>query len=195
MVPSALGKPHCLDMRRIHKAEARLIELSGVTKDKAGELIYCFLESWGEARTYLAVLRQEFARSKQKLRTIRGIIVLDRAADLLASKGLASSRSPAGSEDLRDSVVNTDPDYLAAADVLAQVEAAVETMESKAEKLKMAYFAINKLIDGTGKVDTSGGTGDDAPGSFSESEKVQKFIEENNNSANYKKSGFGTPKY
>jgi hypothetical protein len=176
-VPSSKGKPHVFDMRRIHKAEGRLIELANVTRLKAGELLYAVIDAFGEARNHLAVLRMEFGASKQKLRTIRGIIVLDRVQEVLKVKGLANTRSPAGSEDLRDGVVNTDPDYLEAADNLSQVEAAMEHMEGKVKKLEMAYFAINSLTKNQdAKKDTSGGVGDDNPGAFTQQEKVERFV-------------------
>jgi hypothetical protein len=195
-VPSAAGKPHILDMRRIHKAEARLVELAALTRPKAGELLHTFIEAYGDARTHLAVLKQEFGASKQKLRQVRGVIVLDRVQDALKEKGLASARSPAGSEDLRDAVVNTDPDYLVAADRLNQVEAAMEHMDGKVKKLDMAYFAINGLIKlNDARQATSGGVGDDEPGAMSPQEKARAFV---NQHATIKQEnyddGFGAPK-
>lgn len=195
-VPSAKGKPHVFDMRRIHKAEARLIELANVTRLKAGELLYVVIDAFGDARNHLATLKMEFGASKQRLRTVRGIIVLDRVQDALKVKGLASARSPAGSEDLRDAIVNTDPEYLETADKLNQVEAAMEHMEGKVKKLEMAYFAINSLTKTQdAKKDTSGGVGDDDPGAMTQTEKVQQFV----NSVSTVKSDnydgdFGPPK-
>lgn len=193
-VPRVNTTPMVYDMRRIHKAESRLVELASVTKPKAGELLHAFIDAWGDARDYLATLRGEFGRAKQHLRSVRGKIVLDEAAVILQKKGLASTRSPAGSEDLRDAVVNTSKDYLEATDLLAQVEAAVELMDGKVEKLKMAYFAVNKLIDGPApNRDLSGGAGDDEPGSMSPREKIENFVKENARPGKYS-GGFGAPK-
>jgi hypothetical protein len=188
-------------MRKIHKAEARLVELQSVTKQKAGELFYCFIEAFGDARKYLAQLRGEYGKAKQNTRRIRGIIILDKASDKLKEKGLLSARSPAGSEDMRDSIVETDPEYIETFDRFCQVEAALEHMEGKVEKLKMAYYAISDLIKGTDltKRETSGGVGDDDPGSLTKSEKLHQFVNEHSvvgaEASTYEDLGFGVPKF
>jgi hypothetical protein len=199
LIPSGVeGKARPLDMRKIHKAEARLVELQGVTRLKAGELLYTFIDAFGEAKTHLAWLRGEYGRAKQRVREARGIVVLDKAADVLKAKGLASSRSPAGSEDLRDGVVNRDEEYKKVFDVFCQIEAAVEHMEGKVEKMKMAYYAISDLVKtADAKRDTSGGAGDDEPGAVTQSEKIQQFVAEHSTMEPdaYEDAGFGTPKY
>lgn len=197
-VPSSSGRPLVFDMRKVHKAERRLFELASITKAKAGELQATMIDAYGEARRYYAILKAEFGRCKQKTRSVRGTIVLDKAPDILKANGLASARSPAGSEDLRDSVVNIDRDYIEATDTLLQVEAAMDHMESTAEKLKMAYYAIRDLVQGSdlSRRDVSGGVGDDEPGSLSQSEKVTQFV--NQHSTVKQESyddGFGAPKY
>jgi hypothetical protein len=194
VVPTSTSLALTFDMRKIHRAESRLIEMNGITKAKAGELLFCVIDAFGEAKEHYATLKGEFGRCKQKLRSIRGLIVLDKAPEELKSKGLSSARSPAGSEDLRDGVVNTNADYLKWSDVLIQVETAMDRMESKVEKLKMAYYAISDLIKGVeARKDTSGGVGDDSPGELSRTERSREFVEEQA-IVNHPK-GFGTAKY
>lgn len=199
VIPSSEGRGITLDMRAVHKAESRLIELNGITKAKAGELLHCFIEAFGEAKGHLATLRGEYARAKQRVRRARGVIVLDQAVEKLKEKGLSRATMPAGSEDLRDACVDTDPEYEKIHDRFCQVEAAVESMEGKVEKLKMAYYAVNELIKGVDltRRDTSGGAGDDDPGSFTRTEKIQRFVEEvtQTDAEAYAESGFGAPKY
>jgi|SRR5688572_11772316 len=198
LIPMGDGKAKPLDMRKIHKARARLVELQGVTRLKAGELLFTFIEAFSEAKTHLAWLRGEYGRAKQRTRAMRGLVVLDRAADVLKAKGLASSSRPTGSEDLRDGVVEQDADYKAAFDVFCQLEAAVEHMEGCVETMKMAYYAVSDLVKtADAKRDTSGGVGDDEPGAISHSEKVQKFVAEHSTMEPeaYEDFGFGTPKY
>ncbi len=198
VVPSCTGRPHCFDMRRVFRAESRLIELSGLTKAKAGELLHCFIQAFDDAKTHLATLRGEHMRSKQKVRSVRAVVVLDKASKVLQEKGLASTRSPAGSEDLRSAVVDSNQDYLDAAEHFAQIEAAVEFMEGKVEVLKMAYFSTNKLSDSfEGRRDTSGGTGDDDLGAMTQSERVQEFVSKHatvDRESYQQTKGFGAPK-
>ncbi len=196
VVPCVVGKPLALDMKKIHKAESRLIELCAVTKAKAGELMYTLNEALSDARDNYALIKHQFGCWKQKLRTTRGLVILDRAQDLLKDKGLASTRSPAGSADLREAVVDTDPTYLDVTDKLLQVEAALDHVGNKVEKLKTAYFAVRDLTMGQdSKRSTSGGVGDDEPGALTGQERIEAFVktlgpitEEDT------ESGFGTTK-
>lgn len=189
VVPScASARPLTFDMRKVHKAESRLVELGGVTRDKAGELIYTFIEAWDEAAGFMASISLEYQRSKQRLRSIRGLILLDRAADVLKEKGHKSS------EDLRSAVVDRDPEYLAAYDVMQQLEAARQGMENKVEKLKMAYFSIKGLIEPVQAKKSFSGSEDEEPTEFTPTEKVQQFIQENAPKPTYSR-GFGAAKY
>lgn len=199
IVPSCTGAPQTFDMRKIHRAEVRLVELASVNKFKAGELQAAMIDAFGEARRYYASLKSEFGRCKQKMRTISGILILDKAADIIKEKGLSSTRSPAGSEHLRAAVFNTDKEYLVVADIMLQVEAAMDEMESTAEKLKMAYYAIRDLIQGSdpSRRDVSGGVGSDDPGGLSPSERATQFVNQHATvkQESYDSAGFGAPKY
>lgn len=189
VVPVRPGsKPLALDMRKIHKAEARLVELNGLTREKAGELIYTFVDAWDDARSKLTAITFEYALAKQHLRSIKALVILDRAADVLKEKGVKSS------EDTRTAVVDTDKDYQTAYDLLQQIEAARQSMEDKAEKLKMAYFSVHKLIEPFQAKKSFSGGADDDPTEETPGERVQKFISENTKPQNYVK-GFGGAKY
>lgn len=197
VVPTCVSgeKPHCFDMRKIHNAEARLIELSSITKEKAGELLACFIDAYDNARTFRAVLRGELIRAKQRVKSVAGRVTLDEAATILKEKGLLNTRSPAGSEDLRKAVVDTHADYIAAIDLQAQVEAALDHMDGKVEKMHMAYFSAQELQKGSSlSKHISGGVGDD-DSDLSASEKARVFAEEH---STVKKTsyggGFGAPR-
>jgi hypothetical protein len=198
--PSGNGadEPVVLDLRKVFKAEARLIELHHVTRVKAGELLHCFIEAWHDARQGQARARKQLVVAKRKLKEIKAEVVLDRAIDILKAKGLISTRSPSGSEDLRESVVTRDPSYQRASERMEQIEAAVEFMEIKAEVFKMAYFAVNKLVDPMDRTasNTSGGSGVDEPGAFTDMERVVEFVNKQtvSNPKSYAGTGFGAPK-
>lgn len=201
VVPAGNGtdKPTVLDMSGIVKASARLIELQSVTRMKAGELLYTFISAWRDAKRYMAAVSRQLTRAKRRVKEVRAIVVLDKVPDELTRRGLASARSPAGSEDLRDSVVARDPEYQAASDIVEQLAAIVECLDIEAETFKMAYFSINKLIDPherTNSSATSGGTGEDDVGAFTQDEKVEEFVNKHAavNPKNYD-NGFGAPKF
>lgn len=195
VVPLANGRNAVLDMREIYRAEGRLIELRGVTKLKAGELIHTFIEAWSRAAEYVGQLDAELARAKSALNRVRAVVVLDKAPEQLKQRGLSSSRSPGGSEDLRNAVVSCDKDYQAAEEVVIQTTAAIAFMKTKVEKFKMAYFSVDRDA-GPVRRDTSGGTGDEDLGTMTHQEKVERFVNEHAtiNPKSYEGSGFGAPK-
>jgi hypothetical protein len=194
---SGNGKPLVFNLTGVFKAESRLIELQAVTRLKAGELTHAFLTAWRDASTYCKEVKAEFVRGKRAVREARAVVVLDRVQDVLKDKGLSSARSPAGSEDLRDSVVALDKDYQAAAERLEEIEAAMDYLEIKAETFKMAYFSVDKLLDPSDKTkrEFSGGAGTDDPGALTEDEKLDEFVAKvSTNNKQYQTSGFGPAK-
>jgi hypothetical protein len=192
---SDASKHVVLDMTDVYRAEVRLVELKGVNRQRAGELVYTFIEAWDRAKQYLSTASIELLRAKQRVRNIRAAIVLDSSIEVLKKKELVSSRSPAGSEDLRESVVNSDPQFQEATERVYQIQAVVEILDSQVEKFRMAYFSINKLLDPYQPPPSiSGGTGLDDVGAMTETEKVRDFTETRSNTKSYG-SAFGTPKY
>lgn len=148
VVPTVDPRPLSLDMRKIYKARARIIELVALTRAKAGDFLATVIEAKTQARDYQALVRYEVGRWKTRLKTVRGIVVLDKAPEMLKVKGLASSRSPAGSEDLRDSVVFTDSEYIATNEKLLQADAALEYLDTRVGELTEAYFSAQAIIAG-----------------------------------------------
>jgi len=198
LVPAGDGvsDPLVLDMTEIYKADTRLCELASVTQMKAGELASAFITAWGKASSYRVKVSTQFARAKHRVRQVKAIIVLDKSTDILKAKGLLKTGAPAGSADLREAVVDSDPDYSAAVMRLAEIEAINEMMEIKAERFKMAYFTLNKLIGGhDANKETSGGAGSDDVGSYSDQEKATQFAQEHAFKPETYSKGFGTAKY
>jgi len=194
VVPTYIpGKALTFDMRRIHKAEGRLHELNFVNKARAGELFHTFIEAFGDARTVLASVRAEYGRMKHKLRQIKAVLIIDKMPEIMKAKGLGTKTN----EDQREGIVSLDPEYTEALHELGRVEAVVEGMEGKVEKLKMAYYALSDMVKGPdiSRRDTSGGTGSDEPGALTESEKLQRFVQEHSGDADEHVPGFGRAKY
>lgn len=191
-----VSKDVVLDLRELFAAKARLVELQAVTRLKAGELLHTFIRAWSDTAKLHKVAERHLTRAKRRVKEVRAVVVLDRGPEELKKRGLATTRSPGGSEDLRDSVVSCDHDYQAACERLEQIQAAAALLEIEAETFKMAYFSVNKLVDPYDKTsnDTSGGAGDD-PGAMTDTEKVQEFVTKHGTvkHQNYK-GAFGAPK-
>lgn len=197
VIPTVDGRGATVDMKKIHKASARIGELAYMTRAKSGEFLATFIRAVREARDARAMVKGQFGAWKKKLRRIKGEVVLDRGPDKLREKGLASARSPAGSEDLRNALVDTDEEYGDAQDKLLQVEAALDHLENAVEELSMAYFATQSLIKGfEPSRATSGGVGDDDVGARDDVEKAQDFVRSRSVTSedDYAGTGFGPTK-
>lgn len=197
VIPTVDGKGATVDMKNIHKARARIHELAAMTRAKAGEFLAMLIRASREARDGRGLVKVHFGAWKKKLRKIRGEVILDRGPEKLKEKGLASTRSPAGSEDLRNALVDTDEKYDEAQDNLLKVEAALDHLENTVEELSMAYFSAQALIKGfEPSRSTSGGVGDDNPGELSEVERAQEFTKKYAvvSEDDYEGTGFGAPK-
>lgn len=170
------GRAQTVDMRRVYKAEARFFELQFLTREKAGELLKTFIEAWRDAREGHAKAQEQLNKAKRRVRRVEGQIVLDKAVGVLEQKKLITSRSPAGSEDLRKAVVAVDDEYAAACEVVEMLEAIRDLLDTKAEALNMAYFSVKQVLDPRERpVETSAGA-EAEPFRPTASEKAADFI-------------------
>lgn len=155
--------PISLDMAVIYTAESRHHEMSFVTPQKAPELLTLFNKAWLRAMEYYVAVKLELAEAQNELNKVTAIIVLDKAPDILASKGFKNS-----SKDLRDAVCALDDDFNKATEKVCSIEAIAELLKIKAEFLENAYTGTKKIL-GEGVYDhrnqnLSGDTGTGEPG-------------------------------
>lgn len=141
------GSPIIIDMRDIFKTEGRIHELSSLTGPKSGEFMATFIQTWLYAQTQVIRMTKELADAKRYAEFVRGTCVLVRVPEELKNRGLLRAGNPAGSEDLRESVLDRDEEYAAARDVIAQLEAAVALLTVKCKGFDMAYTAAKKICD------------------------------------------------
>ncbi len=151
-VTSVGGPVKTLDVKSISMAEQRLREVAFVNPQRAPELLAAFNVAWLEASRILTQLEYEHIQAKIKLSEIKGIILLDKAAARLEARGLISSRNPAGSEGLRQAVVDTDPEYQAQQDVCNQLACIRDLIEGKMQALDNGYTSVKKILGDMGSV-------------------------------------------
>lgn len=148
LVPCVEGKPLVIDLKEIFDAEKRGHELTGVTMLKAPELLYTFSRALSDTKTAIAWINGKAWRPcKRAIDSRVAVIVLDEAKRILEDKGLATSRTPGGSADLRKVVVDADPEIKRLRDILDQIEAAIEQLDIKAKDFERLYFSVQKVVD------------------------------------------------
>lgn len=134
------------DLTEVNKAEARLVEIAGLTPSKAPELMATMNTAFSKASKATVQLQYEKVRAKRYLDRLEAQILLDRVPKIMADRGLATTKSPAGSEDLRKAVVQGEADYQLACEVLDRVTAMHALVAGKARALEMAYSNIKAMV-------------------------------------------------
>lgn len=139
-------RPVEIDLDQILRAEARIRDIASVTKEKSQELMAVFNVGYVECGRHVAVLSGEEVLAKRHADRVRSVVILERVPKVLAERGLASAKNPAGSEDLRKAVLDGDMEYGEAVARVDEISRYVEFMKSKQKGLEMAYHAIRKLF-------------------------------------------------
>jgi hypothetical protein len=134
-------EPIRLDMAIISEAEGRHHEMGFVTPQKAPELLTLFNKAWLRAMEYYVAVKLELAEAQNELNRVTAIIILDKAPDLLASRGFKTS-----SKDLRDAICALDDNFEKATTKVCTIEAIAELLKIKAEFLENAYTGTKKIL-------------------------------------------------
>lgn len=147
-VPRGLAglDPLVLDMDDIRKAEIRLPEVALTNSLRAPELLATFNASYLVAARYANQLEYELGAAQRRLAETRAIFLIDKLPGLLAEKGLATARSPLGSEDIRQAFLDRDPEYKQVQEVIATIETYKSMMDIYRRGFENAYNSVKKLI-------------------------------------------------
>lgn len=138
------GKPNSgvlsIPLNNIRNTEARIPEIAAMTPHKAGELLSVFNTTFLELDGYVKQVEMELVIAKQNQNIVKSTVLLDKAEDIIKSKGLKASA------DLRMAVVELDPDYQKATERVNALEAAREYLNGKRKAIEMAYASVKKLV-------------------------------------------------
>ena len=141
------GKPNSgvltIPLNNIRNTEARIPEIAAMTPHKAGELLSVFNTCFLELDGYAKQVEMELVIAKQNQSVVKSTVLLDKAEEIIKSKGLK------GSADLRQAVFEMDPDYQKATERVNALEAAREYLVGKRKGIEMAYGSIRKLVGET----------------------------------------------
>jgi hypothetical protein len=167
--------PVVIDLTNIYKIEGRIQEVAYVNNVKAPELLARFNEVYLELDQHLCMLRYEHLKAKHKSNKVRSIVLLDKVRDYLKEKGLLTANNKAGSEDLRNAVLDQDQEYQDSLEVLDQIKCTIELLEGKQKAFEMAFSSVKKIIGDSylGNNYRNPGTGMDQPTTFDDVKKAE----------------------
>lgn len=143
----ANGATKLFHIQDLNMAIARIGEIQHVTSLKAPELLATFNKAWRDAAELYAAASLDHVEAIRKVGKVKAIILLDKAPGILKDKGLASARAPGGSEDFRQAVLDTDPDYTHAQEVSDKIECIMELLKGKQKAIEMAFTSVKKIMD------------------------------------------------
>lgn len=136
--------PLVLDLEKIRRSEVRQDEVATVTKFKAPELLAEFNRSWRELNELIVQIKSERIRAMTALDQRRSVLLLDEVNDILKLRKVSSSA------DTREAAIVLDPQHMALAEVLHQIESIVEFLQGKAKSFENAYTSVKKILQEEG---------------------------------------------
>lgn len=145
--PRVEGGAIIIDLDKIAQMEARLAEVALVTPIKAPELLSVFTDAWLALQRHAISLETERLRADRVARMRRSLVVLDIAPEVLRNKGLIRTGSPAGSEDLRQAVLDGDEFYQNSLSLVYEIGCCIDVLKVKAKAFEMAYNSVKKILD------------------------------------------------
>lgn len=150
------GKPGVrtiiIDLKEVVKVENRIQDVRIVNPGNAPELLASFTLAWKDLHQNLVLLMKEKGDAVRHSDQVRARIILDVVPEELKRRGLLSARSPAGSEDLRESVLAQNPEYQEALERVDYIAAVIELLKGKLTAFDMAFTSVKKILqDGQGQ--------------------------------------------
>lgn len=120
-----------MDMMPIFQAEQRINEIAFAGKDQAKSLFADFTRAYVYSAKLHAMVKLHVARATNESRKRRAVLILDYIPEQAKAKGLATTRSPTGAEDIREAFLYRDEEFLNIEDARAALEAAEALLLSK----------------------------------------------------------------
>lgn len=148
VVPRGLPdlSPLRLDLGEINTVESRIQEVAFTNPVKAPELLAVFNKAYSDLVGIISSVEYEFQMAKKHANEVRAIILIDKVPGILKEKGLSSAKSPTGSEDMRQAILDMDKDYSAAQDKVIQLKCILSLLEGKQKSIDMAYTSVKKVL-------------------------------------------------
>jgi len=147
-VPRALDglDPIVLDMTEIRLAEARLMEVAMTNSLRAPELLATFNGAYLSVSRYLNYLEYELGLAERRFAETRAAFMIDELPGLLIEKGLATSRSPLGSEDIRQAFLDVNPNLRKIQELISNIKCHIGMLEISQTGFENGYNSVKKLL-------------------------------------------------
>lgn len=134
------------ELAPLFTAEHRLFEIAIADKSKAKELFTEYTKAYIYASKLHAMCQLHVAKAAIESRKRRAILVIDYMPEMAKAKGLSTSRSPTGAEDIREAFLYRDEEFLRIEEGRASLEAAEQLLFGKMMAFREAADAMKRLL-------------------------------------------------
>jgi chromosome segregation ATPase len=93
----------------------------------------------------ISSVEYEYEMAKKHCNEVRAVILLDKVPAILRDKGLSSGKSPTGSEDMRQAILDLDSNYSEAQNKIIDLKCTLSLLEGKKKSIEMAYTSVKKV--------------------------------------------------
>lgn len=138
--------PLKLELGPVFIAEARVHEIAMADKARAKSLFADFIGAYIYTSKLHAMCKLHVARAATESRKRRSVLIIDFMPEMAKAKGLSTSRSPTGAEDIREAFLYRDEEFLIIEDGRAALEAAEAMMLGKMLALRDAADAVKQML-------------------------------------------------
>lgn len=138
---AANGPPLQIDLASVLETEARLAEVAFLTPGKAPELLSTFNTAWLTIHNLVSLLTHELGVADREATRRRSTVLLDEAPGIIQARGLNSS------QDVREAIVQSDPEFQQVQERMAQIKAVKEYLVGKGKAFENAFTSIKRLLD------------------------------------------------
>lgn len=140
--------PLAVQIGEIRTAESRIREIADITPHKAPELMACFNQAYSDVCRIISGVEYEYELALKHTREVKAVLILDKVPDLLKKKGLVTSSNPSGTADMRQAILDLDPDYKGAQERTMAIKAYLTLLEGKKQSIDRALQGIKKILGG-----------------------------------------------
>jgi hypothetical protein len=140
------GLPLKFDMAQVFSAESRMHEISFAGKIQSKDLFATFTRAYIYVSNLHAMVKLHVARASTEARKRRAVLIIDHIPGMAKEKGLATSRSPTGAEDIREAFLYKDEEYLLIEEGRAALEAAEALLFGKMMAFREAADACKQML-------------------------------------------------
>lgn len=131
----------------IYKALSRSQEISFCTPVKAPELLALFSKAFGDANELYSKIELQYNLCDEQIKKRTAVLVLDEMAEIIVKKGHSSAKSPTGTAEIREAVVDGDNELSQFRTTQIFLKCLMTLWGGHRRKLEMDHGSVKKILE------------------------------------------------